>query len=508
MLVGRGTVWCQDGTLDPTFDGDGRVITTLGTFDDAVYGIAMQRDQRIVVVGQTYQEDRYCIFVARYLLNGAPDASFGTNGVTITAIGAGDAKARAVTIQTDGAIVVAGLSVLGAREVLTVARYNDKTGDLDKTFNGTGIVQTPVGSGYSAAHAVTLDAEGRIMAAGYGQSGQDYVMAVVRYKENGELDPTFGSSGIVTTQFSTGSDMAYGIVIAGPDDIIVAGTSSPLGSNSDVAIVKYKASGELNGAFGLAGKYRHSSVGSFNEWGFGLAVQRDGKPIIVGHTSSLIHDVLVTRYTQNGQLDPEFGVNGIVTSDYGTGSDQGEASTVVLQSDDKIVVAGLRNFGSKTDFALMRYMPNGSVDRTFGDTGSVSTDFGNSDDGGRAIAMQFDGKILVAGQSHNGTQGRIAIARYNNPSVAAPTSVPSTADASVRVVPNPFTTSTTLSFDRELLQPTVQLFDVYGRSVNSMVSIDVTSIRLNGESLPPGTYVVRVVEADSRTTVLQVMLRK
>lgn len=508
MLVGSGTVWCQDGTLDPTFGADGRVITTLGDFDDAAIGMALQRDRRIVVVGHSYRDGRYAFVVARYLLNGAPDPSFGTNGVTTTFIGTGDARAKAVAIQNNGDIVVAGLSVVDSREVLTVARYNEKTGALDNTFNGNGIVQTPVGTGWSAAHAVAIDAEGRIMAAGYGQSGPDYVMALVRYQTNGQLDPTFGSEGIVTTQFSLGNDVAHGLAIAGPDNIFVAGISHTMGSNSDVAIAMYKSSGELNGAFGTGGKYRHASVGAFNEYGFALTVQRDGKPVIAGHTNSLFHDVLVTRYTPSGALDAEFGVNGIVTSDYGTGTDYGEASAVVLQSDDKIVVAGLRGIENKIDFALMRYLPNGSVDRTFGDTGFVSTDFGNSNDVGRAIAIQFDGKILVAGQSHDGSQGRIAIARYNNPSVAAPTSVPSTADAGVRVVPNPFTTSTTLSFDHELLQPTVQMFDVYGRSVNGMVSIDVTSIRLNGESLPPGTYVVRVVEADSKTTVFHVLMSR
>jgi uncharacterized delta-60 repeat protein len=508
MLIGSGTVWSQDGTLDPTFAGDGLVITTLGTFDDAAIGMALQRDRRIVVVGHTYLDGRYAFVVARYLLNGAPDSSFGTNGVTTTFIGTGDARAQAVAIQNDGDIVVAGLSVIDAREVLTVARYNEKTGALDNTFNGTGIVQTPVGTGWSAAHAVAIDAEGRIMAAGYSQSGPDYVMALVRYQKNGELDPTFGSNGIVTVQFSIGNDVAHGLAIGGPDNIYLAGSSHRTGSNTDVAIAMVKSSGELNGAFGSGGKYRHASVGAFNEYGFGMTLQRDGKPVVVGYTNSLFHDVLVTRYTQGGELDTEFGVNGIVTTDVGTGTDYGEASTVAVQSDDKIVVAGLRNYGSKTDFALIRYMPNGSVDRTFGDTGFVSTDFGNSDDGGRAIAIQFDGKILVAGHSHDGTQGRIAIARYNNPSVAAPTSVSSSEESRVRAVPNPFTTSTTLSFDHELLQPAVQLFDVYGRALQHTLSIDSTSIRLYGQSLPPGTYVVRVVEADGTSAVFHVIMSR
>lgn len=498
----------QDGTLDPTFNDDGRVITVLGEFDDAATGIAMQRD-RIVVVGQTYQDGRYAIFVARYLLNGALDDTFGSDGVTTTFIGTGDARARAVAIQNDGAIVVAGLSVIDSREVLTVARYNGKTGTLDNTFSDDGIVQTPVGAGWSAAHAVALDADGKILVAGYSQSGPDYVMAVVRYDDRGELDATFGANGVVTTQYSIGNDVAYGIGVFGPDEIYVAGSSHRTGSNSDVAIAMYKSSGELHGAFGTEGKVRHASVGAFNEYGFGLAIQRDGKPIIVGHTNSTFHDVLVTRYTRGGALDFEFGNNGIVTTDFGTGVDDGQGTAAVVQPDDKILVAGLASLSAEPEFALVRYLSSGSIDSTFGDAGLVFTGFGsNSADQGRAMTLQPDGKILVVGQSHNGTQGRIAIARYNNPSIAAASSVRVTQPATPTIIPHPFNTSTTLVFEQDLVEPTVVLYDALGERMSCSVQHTANRLDIAAVGLAAGMYVVHIVEASGRRVVQTVLVQR
>ncbi len=498
----------QDGTLDPSWDEDGRVITVIGDFNDVASGIAIQRDRKIVVVGQTSSAGRSAFFVARYLLNGALDPSFGTNGITVTNIGDGDARALDVAVQEDGRIVVAGVSTVSGNEVITVARYNDKTGDLDQTFNDDGIVQTPVGGGWSAAHSVAIHPSGAIIAAGYVQLGPDYVMALVQYDRFGELDPTFGSNGVVTTQFSIGNDVVNAIRIQDADRIIVAGSSRRTGSNSDVAIAMYKQSGVPNGAFAEEGKRRHPVVGSFNEYGNDIALQRDGKIVMVGSTNSLFHDVFLVRYLPDGSFDREFGSEGIVTTDVGTDVDFAEMSGVAIQSDDKIVVAGLRNSGTKLDIALIRYTSTGGIDQTFGDAGFVTTDFSGEDDAARAVAIQHDGKILVAGQSHNGTQNRIAIARYNNPSVAGPSSVYASQVASPKIVPNPFRTSTTLVFEHDLVEPSVSLINALGERVSCTTTYTSNQLHVAAPGLPTGIYVVHVVEPSGRRTVQTVAVQR
>ncbi len=508
ILACIGLSHAQDGTLDPSWDEDGRVITTLGEFDDSAYGIAVARSGRIVVVGQTYQEGRYGFFVARYLPNGALDETFGDNGVTTTFFGTSDAKARSVTIQQDGSIVVAGIGMVDGNEVFTLARYNDKTGRLDETFNGTGFVHTRIGLGWCGAHAVAMHTEGRIIAAGYAQQGPDMVMAIVRYDNAGQPDPTFGANGIVTTQFSIGNDIAYALSVFGEDDIYIAGSSRRTGSNTDIAIARLKSSGELDGSFGTDGKFRHASIGTTNEWGYGMTVQRDGKPVVVGATSNLLHDAIITRYTMRGELDTDFGNTGIVTRDFGVGADGGQAGAVIEQPDGKLLVAGFHTSGNTSSFALLRYLSNGIPDPEFGESGMVSTNFGGSDDNGRAMALQPDGKILVAGQSHNGTQNRIAIARYNNPSVAGPSSVYASQVASPKIVPNPFRTSTTLVFEHDLVEPSVSLFNALGERVSCTTTYTANQLHVAAPGLPTGIYVVLVVEPSGRRTVQTVAVQR
>jgi uncharacterized delta-60 repeat protein len=507
VVIATTQLMTQDGTLDTSFDDDGIVITTIGTFDDQAAGIALQPNGRLVAVGHTYLEDRYMFVVARYLPNGALDRTFGNDGITITPVGNGNARARAVAIQPDGDIVVAGMCTVDGREMIAVARYLEKTGRLDPTFATNGIAITAVGNGWSAAHGVAILPSGKIGVVGYGQFTPDVRIAVVQYERSGTLDPTFGDSGIVSTQFALGSDIGNGIYAHEQDFITVVGTTHRTGSNADVALVRYKSSGALDGAFGTEGKVRAGIEGTFNEYGNAITVQQDGKIVVAASSRNLFQDYIVMRFLHNGERDREFGVNGVAKVDIGPDVALGESATILLQPDGKIVVAGLRTSERNTHIGLVRYRDNGQLDVTFGEDGYVTTSVGDNASV-RGSVLQRDGKIVVAGGHHDGTQSRITLARYNNPSIAAPSSAAESLGSSGGAYPNPFYSWTRIPLRNSVHEPVIEVTDVVGRSHLVRFEQQGDTIVLYKGNLMPGPYVVRIHGTDGSVQAFIVVATK
>ena len=126
----------------------------------------------------------------------------------------------------------------------------------------------------------------------------------------------------------------------------------------------------------------------------------------------------------DGDLDTSFGSDGKVTTAIGSGGDYAES--VAIQSDGKIVAAGFSYNGSNNDFALVRYNTDGTLDTSFDSDGKVTTAIGSSDEQALSVAIQSDGKIVVAGYSNNGSNDDFALVRYAGtpPAPATPTPTP------------------------------------------------------------------------------------
>lgn len=160
----------------------------------------------------------------------------------------------------------------------------------------------------------------------------------------------------------------------------------------------------------------------------GLAVKPDGKIVAAGVTfydtvSLRPHgDFMVARYTPRGDLDPAFGVGGVVTTNF-DGESYDEPYAVVLQPDGRIVVGGSSNTGGGVgrifgadNLALVRYLPNGLVDPGFGEGGEVAVDAGSMQEWIRALALQPDGAIVAAGRTNGEKRGDLLVARFHTPS--------------------------------------------------------------------------------------------
>jgi len=222
----------------------------------------------------------------------------------------------------------------------------------------------------------------------------------------GKLDTTFNKTGIVTTS-AVGTISATAMSVAmQPDGKIVATGSTHNGTTTNFALTRYNTDGSLDTAFGTGGIVT-TAIGTSSSSANSVVIQSDGKIVAAGSTN----DFALVRYNTDGSLDTSFGTGGIVTTDIGTDSDV--ARSIVLQSDGKIVAAGYSFNGSNDDFALVRYNTDGSLDTAFGTGGIVTTDVGAGYDDAYSVAIQSDGKIIVAGSSRNGAKDSFALVRYN-----------------------------------------------------------------------------------------------
>lgn len=393
------------GDLDTTFSATGRVTTAIGASSDHGYDVALQSDGKIVVAGDSHNGSNYDFAVVRYNVDGTLDTTFNGTGKATTDFGGFDDFGGSVALQSNGKIVVAGTSYTSSTAYrFALVRYNTN-GSLDTTFNGTGIVTTTI-SGYDIGLSVVAQADGRIVVAGYSYNPNP-VFTLVRYNANGSLDTTFNGTGKVTTAIGGNSDVGQSVVVQGDGKIVVAGRS--YGFTNDFALVRYNANGSLDAGFGNGGKVT-TAIGDSDDRGHGVALQSDGKIVVVGISNGPNYDdFALVRYNINGSLDTSFGVNGKVTTAIGSGNDQG--FSVALQSDGKIVVAGASNSAIEGS-GLVRYNADGSLDLNFADAGKVTNCFGSENEQAYNVAIQNDGKVVVTGYSSNGSNYDFAVARY------------------------------------------------------------------------------------------------
>jgi uncharacterized delta-60 repeat protein len=402
------------GDLDTTFDGDGKVTTDFGgNLYDRAYSAAIQTDGKIVVAGYSSGEGGSSVHdfaLARYNSDGSLDTTFDGDGKVTTDFGGDFDGAYSVAIQGDGKIVVAGESYNGSKQFdFALARYNSN-GSLDITFDGDGKVLTNFG-GFDTARSVAIQSDGKIVVAGESYDGSNRNFALARYNSDGSLDTTFDDDGKVTTDFGENLyDRAYSAAIQTDGKIVVAGSSAD-SINEVFALARYNTNGSLDTTFDGDGKV--TTDFGIDETLISVAIQTDGKIVVAGSTADSVNDdFALARYNSDGSLDTTFDDDGKVTTDFG-GNLYDRAYSAAIQTDGKIVVAGYSSGeggSSVHDFALARYNSDGSLDTTFDGDGKVTTDFGGDlYDSAYSVAIQSDGKILVAGQS----KGDFALSRYN-----------------------------------------------------------------------------------------------
>ncbi len=349
-----------DGTLDTTFGGTGVIYPASPANLIGADSVAIDNLDRIVLVAITSTS----FVVYRFNFDGSPDLSFsGTGRVTIP-IGT-TPFITGVAIQPDNKIV--GVGGFVERVSQFVVYRLQETGELDRSFGGTGLIFTQItpGGGTDRATGVALQTDGKIVVAGRARSlvsGSHYDVALARYLPTGALDPDFGSGGKVTLSLLD-DDLGRKVVIQ-PDGKIVVATSVCLDLGGDVycypGVARVDDRGELDPSFGAAG-WVYTDVGALGGYAYDLALQPDNAIVVVGYRPVIADsnaNAILIRYQLDGSLDRTFGVNGVSETNYGYSYNL--AGTIRLQSDGQMVVSGITSRGDPSSFSAVtaRYLSN------------------------------------------------------------------------------------------------------------------------------------------------------
>jgi uncharacterized delta-60 repeat protein len=413
------------GTLDPFWAngsalGSGKLITVVGPRRDAASAIAVQPDGKVLVAGFC-QDIGLC--AVRYNADGLLDVSFGGNGKLPQVFVPNAANiAPTLALLSSGKFLLAGTCANLGDNDFCVLRFS-ADGSVDATFGAGGSVITPIGVGDDRARAMLIQPDGKIVISGTCNNGTDSDFCAARYLANGTLDASFGGAGKVVTAFSNRDDVVNAVLLQSDGKLVLAG-SCDNGTTTDVCALRYEINGALDPSFGSGGKLI-TVVGDGYADARALLLQSDGKLLIAAQCVTVSKvDFCTLRYLANGTLDPSFGSGGKLVSSVGIGNDY--VTNMMLQLDGKFILAGQCAASGSLDFCAARYTLAGALDSTFGTGGKLTTAISNgatpasSHDYVNAMALQPDGKLLLAGYCRSGSFDKFCVARYDGGPFPAP----------------------------------------------------------------------------------------
>ena len=395
---------------DESFGNRGTVYTDFSGRDDTAQAVVVQPDGKIIVGGTIHHiyitsTQGFAFALARYNLDGTLDTSFGTNGKVITPFGYfnglpylyNNGRLSGLAIQPDGKIIASGTSADG----ITLVRY-ESNGAIDLSFGSNGIAATKIDNVYNISNrAVAVTPSGKIVVAGSYQNYEEPSHTLLlRYKNDGSIDSTFGLGGKVLSNFSSYGDSANSLIVQPDEKIVVGGGLNTVRFASDLLLARYNSDGTLDSSFGING-VNTVGFGNWYDYLSSIVQQPDGKIVAAGN-SGLQSDYspVIVRYDANGKLDETFGNQGTFLQN---DKYRLNITGVALQSDGKIVVAGYDSYLAR----VIRFNTDGTVDKLFG-IGGIST-AKDSNTTNYAVAIQPDGAIITAGMVYAGYDDN-----YNN----------------------------------------------------------------------------------------------
>ncbi len=382
--------WGQAGLINPQFNG-GSLTTSFSSDHCQAEDIAVQPDGKIVAGGYALAGGISHFALARYQTNGNLDNSFGTGGKVLVNPGAGGSWITSIAIQPDGKILAGGSVSNGPTIQFAVMRFLSN-GSPDASFGNNGLVTLVVGT-YAYLKDILIQPNGQIVLAGEAMINGDFDFALARYNSNGTLDLTF-NGGIKVVDFN--NDEYLKAISLQPDGkILLAGSS-----NFTFALTRLNVNGSIDGSFGNEGRLLTvAGTVAGNDNAMSMALQADGKILVVGeaYNPPSFSDIAIVRYTSSGQLDPAFGGDGIVLTDIDGSNDQ--ATAVSVQNDGRIVIAGNTIYQGNQRIVLMRFSAQGNIDQSFGNNGSTIATVGNE---AYVHSMKLSGlKIYLSGVAKN-----------------------------------------------------------------------------------------------------------
>jgi uncharacterized delta-60 repeat protein len=406
IMLCSGSSYGTPGKLDPSFGNGGIAIAEYS--QDYAYGMdgLIQNTGKIVIVGGIHTGTGEQLALTRLNADGSTDSTFGTAGWVVGAFGQQRLNAWAVAQQADGKIIVGGnMRDLMDDENFAVLRFS-KDGVIDTTFGSNGVAVYDFGVAEDELYDIAIQSDDRIVAVGAVDSATDDLnIGVVRLQADGSVDTAFGNQGQISTDFFHQLDYAAAVAIQPDGKIVVAGSAFRTATDGAFAAVRYDTAGALDPTFSSNGKV-FSNTGPIYDFATSVEIQSDGKILLAGVRQNNNGGVFQhIRFNTNGTVDKKWKTNfaGVWEAAY----------SVALTAAGKIVTGGRSDNGGDSRMSLSCHLSDGARDMSFGKSGKVKTDIDTGSDGISTIRIQADNKIVAIGTTHDAAgRGRFIVARY------------------------------------------------------------------------------------------------
>jgi uncharacterized delta-60 repeat protein len=395
-----------NGTIDSTYGKNG-FSANVEMINPAA---ALQSDGKIVVVGATTTSNSDFI-AARFDTSGKFDLSFGDKGVRVTDAGSETDVLSSVAIQANGKIVAGGQTSRGGINQFAMIRY-DKDGTIDSSYGSQGLVITNFG-GACNINSIALQTDNKVVAAGTFNNGSTTDFAIARYLKNGALDTTFNENGEVTSNFGN-SDNAISVAIDTTGKIIVGGYYTDPSDNSHFEIARYTANGSLDPSFNGSG-VTGTTFGSNREYLSAIALQSNGEIIAGGNVfgaQSSYSELAFARFNVDGSIDNSFGTSGQTLDPMGS-NDYDYLYFLTIAPNGQIFSGGYTLSNNLGSFSLVILNPSGSLDSSFAADGNLLFYYPGNDIGYLTAMVQNNGKIVVTGTTSEPSIPNF-LARFNS----------------------------------------------------------------------------------------------
>ncbi|WP_051957633.1 T9SS type A sorting domain-containing protein [Altibacter lentus] len=500
ILQGYG----QQGALDPTFGEDGIAYNDTPGYNWINNAMTLQNDGKIIVGGGGSGAQ---FGITRYNTDGTLDETFSDDGMASVFIANVESYVNAVAVGPNGKIAATGrhyhLNPDGSKQTMFATARLNPDGSIDTSFGDDGVIINNLSNSHHLSTSIAIQNDNKVLVGGGSQNSNNIsVVTILRFTNEGNLDSSFDNDGIVKTQVGTSGSGAYDILLQ-PDGKILVASISNNGNNIDFALLRYLPNGSLDTSFGTNGIVTTNFGANSNERVEDLALQPDGKIIAAGTTdngTSGTNDFAVVRYLPNGNIDTNFGDNGVLIADV-AGNRNDRLNAVALNSDGKIVISGM-TYADEVGLyrnAMIRLLSNGQIDLAAGANGRVISDlktdwyFNDSN-----MEIQSDQKIVVAGDYRNENNETFQIVIRYLPELVLGTIDFSISKAATLIYPNPIASETTLEYTLSQAETiSITLYDVSGKLIRTFLSSEEKEAgdhkqTLNFDGIATGNYVLKL----------------
>ncbi|PHR13844.1 MAG: hypothetical protein COA40_04850 [Aequorivita sp.] len=441
--------YAQDGSLDTSFGDGGIVVMDIENSNDMGWYVAQQADGKIIVSGATSPDtNNFYSILLRYLPDGTLDTSFGTNGVVTQDYVSWYGDQGFLSIDNTGNIITAGVVYQNSNTYFIISRYLEN-GQLDYSFGTDGIVS------FQGVYNIILLSDGSFLLLRFTASDE---ISISHYLNDGTLDVLFGTNGTAVSTFSGESFRIRETKVDGQENIFLLGTRDN-NANADIILMKFQPSGYLDSNFGNNGAVT-KNIDALNPMNFSSAsldFTTDGKPVIAGSCGAcvdLFNPVMqpfFIRYLNDGSPDSNFGNNGTILFPVSGFS----ISQLFVQENQSMIVSGrLLDCFEGSIYAVNRYFEGGFIDNSFNGA-SLEFDYYQT-------ILQQDGKILSVGNTYwYDGQEDIVLLRHNN----NPLSVPEFQNQIATIYPNPSNGIFTLNYELFSEKIPYQISDITGKVI-------------------------------------------